>query len=122
MIDLKFDQTPKIASTESDNITQAGMLRPIKDQSTFAHSPDPEKTISKTSPRAKFSTIKSRPGPQPGTFSDGRFCNHTCLEATSIPEREVINIKQPIKILEKLLLKGKQPSRNVNPSKIVEIL
>jgi hypothetical protein len=98
------------------------MLKPIKDQSTFAHSPDPEKTISKTSINAKFSTIKSSPGPHPGTFSGGRFCNHTCREATSIPEREVININEPIRSLEKRLLKGKQPSKNVNPSKIVEIL
>ena len=98
------------------------MLKPRSDQSTFAHSPEPEKTISNTSERGKFSTMKSSPGPHPGTFSGGRFCSHTCLEATKIPERDVSEINNPIISLENWLVIGKEPIRNNNPSKIVDNL
>ena len=103
-------------------ITQAGIDSPNKDQSMFAHSPEPEKTISKTSASGKFSTIKSSPGPHPGTFSGGRFCNHTCLEATKIPERDESEINNPIISLENRLVIGREPIRNNNPSKIVDSL
>jgi len=111
-----------MASIISEIITHAGMLKPTNDQSMVAHSPEPEKTISKTSARAKFSIIKSSPGPHPGTFSAGRFCNQTCLEATSIPDREVINIKELIKSLDSRLFNGRVPIRNTKPSRMTETL
>ena len=103
-------------------MTHAGMLKPRKDQSIFAHSPEPEKTISNISASGKFSTMKSSPGPHPGTFSGGRFCNHTCLDATRIPERDVTSINKPMMSLEYRLFIGKEPIKNINPSKMVEIL
>ena len=111
-----------MARIVSEIITHAGMLKPTKDQSMFAHSPEPEKTISKTSARAKFSIIKSSPGPQPGTLSAGSFCSQTCLEATSIPEKEVMNIKEVIKSLDSRLFNGRVPIRNTKPSRMTEIL
>ena len=111
-----------MARIVSEIITHAGMLKPTKDQSMVAHSPEPEKTISKTSASAKFSIIKSSPGPQPGTLSAGRFCNQTCLEATSIPEKEVMNIKEVIKSLDSRLFNGRVPIRNTKPSRMTEIL
>tara|TARA_Y100000741_G_scaffold274661_1_gene214676 strand:- start:4564 stop:4899 length:336 start_codon:yes stop_codon:yes gene_type:complete len=111
-----------MASIVSEIITHAGMLRPIKDQSTFAHSPEPEKTISKTSARGKFSIIKSSPGPHPGTFSGGRFCNQTCLEATRMPGRDVIKTKELTKSLDSRLFNGRVPIRNTRPSRMTETL
>ena len=43
------------------------MLSDRKDQSIVPHSPEPLKTISKTSFIGKVDIIKSNPGPQPGT-------------------------------------------------------
>ena len=66
------------------------MLRDKNDQSTIAHSPEPLKTISKTSFIGKVDIIKSNPGPQPGTWSLGRFWSHTCLDATETPKEPEI--------------------------------
>ena len=49
------------------------MLSDKNDQSTLAHSPEPVKTISNTSLSGNVLTMKSSPGPQPGTLSGGRF-------------------------------------------------
>ena len=48
------------------------MLKKAKDQLISAHSPEPLKTIWKTSLNGKLAIIKSRPGPHPGTWSGGR--------------------------------------------------
>ena len=97
-------------------ITQAGILNERKDQSTFAHSPEPLKTISKTSFNGKVAIIKSNPGPQPGTWSLGRFWSHTCLDATATPkEPEITKIVEEISLARFDLGSCREKARKIMP-------
>ena len=92
------------------------MLNDRKDQSIVAHSPEPLNTISKTSFIGKVDIIKSNPGPQPGTWSLGRFWSQTCLEATATPnEPEVIKSVEEIIFARLDLGSSKEHTRNIIP-------
>ena len=97
-------------------MTHAGILKDKNDQSTLAHSPDPLKTISSTSVNGKVESIKSKPGPHPGTWSLGRFCNQTCLDATAIPvEDETVNKMLASKVGTLLLGSKIEQNRKIMP-------
>ena len=92
------------------------MLNVKKDQSTIAHSPEPVNTISNTSDSGNVPIMKSRPGPQPGTLSGGRFCSHTCRPATIIPERVLRDIRVDDKNFVLFVLGMNIASnKNINP-------
>ena len=104
-------------------MTHAGMLKKAKDQLLSAHSPEPLKTISKTSLNGKLEIIKSRPGPHPGTLSEGRFCIHTCLAATPTPIELIIIKNIEARILEVLRCGGLRAINKKNrPNAITAIL
>ena len=100
-------------------ITHAGILKDTNDQSTFAHSPEPLKTISRTSANGKVESIKSKPGPHPGTWSLGRFCNQTCLDATAIPV-VAVTVKKKLASNLAILLLGSiiEQNKKIMPTEI----
>lgn len=64
---------------------QTGMDKPRKTHSTLAHSPEPVSTCLTTSAKGKALSKNSRPGPQDGTLSGGKWVSHTWRAAMPAP-------------------------------------
>ena len=73
---MRSSQSGRSSSTNHSS-AQAGIDRPRKCQSTFAHSPEPVSTWRTTSAKGLASIMKSSGGPQAGTWSGGRCVSHT---------------------------------------------
>ena len=82
-----------------------GIVSPKNRHVISAHSPEPVNKSLITDPIGKFSNINDKPGPQAGTSSAGKFCNHTCLADTKTPKKEISVINTVITVL-KIFLGG----------------
>jgi len=87
LLRLRVNNTRNAINANSTNQASdhSAILKPRNRQLTSAQLPSPLNNNSSVFSQGIFSIQKTRPGPQAGTSSAGKCCNHTCLPAVIIP-------------------------------------